>query len=200
MGSAERRRVPSLRWHLLAVGATVALVLLMWSLDDLVLRTATLVAAATSLALVARRELRPPDPDDEYARALARAVGVRVQMSNARVVALHAQRVPALVTFTWRGAVTTLLDADCRPLAEHTGNGLTSFYTWSVRVHDDDVVARLASEQGLGTLSVYAVTDLTSCLDGNVRDNGYVVEQHEIAFPGWSASVPTQRDALSWDG
>jgi hypothetical protein len=199
MVSTERRGATGRGWYLLTVGAPLALVPLLWWLDDAVLRSATLLAAASSIALVIRRELKPVDPAVVYDAALTRAVGVRVELTHARVVAVHDKRLPAHVMFTWREAVTTLLDADCRPLAEQAGNGLTTCYMWSVPIRDDDVVARLASEHALGRVSVYAVTDLAMYPHCNLRDDGFVVEQHDIAFPGWSATVRSRREELSWD-
>lgn len=199
MRSGARGRVAGLRWYLVAVAATAVLVPLLWSLDDAVLRTATLLASVTSLALVVRRQLRPPDPEEVYADSLGRAVAARVDLSQARVVAVHDHRVPALVVFTWRAALTTLLDADCRPLVERPGNRLTGNFTWSIPVYDDEVVARLASERHLGRLSVYAVTDLAAYPDCNLAADGFLIEQNDLAFPTWSASLATRREALSWD-
>jgi hypothetical protein len=72
-------------------------------------------------------------------------------------------------------------------------------YTWRVPIRDDDVVARLASERSPGRVSVYAVTDLATYPRCNLRDDGFVVEQHDIEFPGWSATVRSRREELSWD-
>lgn len=199
MLNARRRGATGRRWSLLAIGATLALVPLLWSLDDAVLRSATILSAAAAIALVVRRELKPADPAVVYDEALARAVGVRVELAHVRVVAVCVKRMPAHVMFTWREANTTLLDADCRPLAELAGNGLTTHYTWSVPIRDDDVVARLASERSPGRVSVYAVTDLATYPRCNLRDDGFVVEQHDIEFPGWSATVRSRREELSWD-
>lgn len=180
-------------------GAVVLAVPVLWDTGDLGLRGLVVVGTIAVVARAVRRRARPLPPDEVYTAALAEASAMRVHLMHARVAAVHDGRLPSLVTVTWRGARTTLLDADGRPLAELEHNGLTTAYTLSIPVWDVALVDVLARDTGLGRVSVYGTTDLTTHPDGNLRDHGLYLDQYDLAFPSWSGSLPARPELASWE-
>lgn len=196
-------------WHAAAHGRTAGLVALvaaaalaapvLWDSGDLVLRSLVVGGTAALAVSALRRRLRPVPPDEVYAAALGEASAMRVHLLHARVAAVHDGRMPSLVTVTWRGARTTLLDADGRQLAELERNGLTTAYTLSIPVWDTSLVDVLARDTGLGQVSVYGTTDLAAHPDGNLRDHGLYLDQYDVAFPSWSGSLPARAELTPWE-
>jgi hypothetical protein len=198
----DKERAPG-RWTLagrvlLALGTAAALPAV-WSLGDVVLHTALVAGVLAAVLLCIHRQRRPVPPDVAYAAALGRASAMRVELQQARVVAVHDRRFPCLVTVTWRGARTTLLDEDGRALAELACNGLTSSWTMSIPVGDSRVVDLLTRDDGRGEVSVYGTTDLVAHPSGNLRENGVTLDQYDLEFASWAGSLPAHPELADWE-
>ena len=182
------RRLADARFLLVAV--VVSLGPVVWSSGDLMLRASYALGCAAALVVVVRRRRRPGSPSETYTRALQESSALHVRLRHARVVAVRVGYRSTLVTVTWRAASTTLLDADGRARADVRFNALTDAYTMSIPVTDDRVAALLSGETELGSLAVYATTDLMAHPDGNLFDDGVVIDQYDLDFPSWSGSLP----------
>ena len=150
------------------------------------------------VAYVVYRRFAQVDADELYLDMLSVGCAVRVDLDHVRVATVHRNHERAMITVTWCGARTTLLDADARPIATALRNGLTTGYTMTLLV-DDHVAELLSLERALGEVSVYAVTDLAAHPHGNLREHGVTVEQYDLAFPTWSGSLPTHRIPQPWE-
>jgi hypothetical protein len=182
-----------------AAGLTVvALAPFAWASGDDVLRMSMVLVAVVFTGHVLRRRRRAIRAQAPTHDALARASAINVTLHRARILTVHTGQEPALVTVGWRAASTTILDADARTLSEAPGNGLTQGYTWNIPV-DDHLAGLLASDTGLGEVSVYAVVDLVAHPEGGVREHGAQVEQYDLAFTTWSGSLPQHREPRFWD-
>jgi hypothetical protein len=169
-----------------------------WSSGDLLLRVVVVVTAAGLVSYALQQRFGPADPDEHYLDMLSAASAIRVELDNVRIATVHRSVERAMISVTWCGARTTLLDADAHELARAPRNGLTTSYTMTIPV-DDDVAAMLSRERTHGEVSVYAVTDLAAHHDGNVREHGVIVEQYDLAFRLWSGSLPTRRIPQPWE-
>jgi len=100
--------------------ASVAVVLtpVVWTSDDLMLRAAYAITIAVAAIAAVRARRRMEAPAAAYVRALRHSAALHVRLSHAGVAAVHAGERETLVTFTWRTATTTLLDADGRARPE----------------------------------------------------------------------------------
>lgn len=191
----SRRRPTGLLWSLTGV-AVVAMTPFVWRTDDLPLQVA--VVCALSAVAVRLGRLRLTRSRLDYGDMLAAASAMRLELDHVRIAAVHRHDVRSMVTITWSGARTVLLDADARPLATALHNGLTSAYTMTFDV-DDHVAELLAHERGCGEVSVYAVVDLVAHPRGNLREHGVTVEQYDLTLPSWSVSEPRHRIPQPWD-
>ncbi len=157
------------------------------------------MATAFVVVLVALHDrFATVDPDERYLDMLSVACAIRVELDHVRIATVHRNHERAMVTVTWRGARTTLLDADARELATAPRNGLTTAYTMTLAV-DDHAAALLSHERQLGDVSVYAMADLATHPRGNLREHGVTVEQYDVAFATWSGNLPTHRIPQPWD-
>lgn len=157
------------------------------------------MATAFVVVLVAIHDrFAKEDSDEHYLDMLSVACAIQVELDHVRIATVHRNYERAMVTVTWRGARTTLLDADARELATALRNGLTTAYTMTLSV-DDDVAALLSHERQLGDVSVYAMSDLATHPRGNLREHGVTIEQYDVAFTMWSGSLPTHRIPQPWD-
>jgi len=176
----------------------LALVPPAWSSGDFLLRAAVVVAASALVTYAVQQRFVPADPDEHYLDMLSAASAIRVELDHVRIATVHRNVDRAMISVTWCGARTTLLDADARELAIALRNGLTTSYTMTIPVQDD-VAAMLSRERAHGEVSVYAVTDLAAHHDGNLREHGVTVEQYDLAFELWSGSLPTHRIPQPWE-
>jgi len=190
----RRRAVPRSRRRAavrcLLVTVVLALGPVVWVSGDLMLRASCTLGCAVALVIVVRRHRHPEPAGETYTRALQESSALHVRLRHARVVAIRVGYRSTLVTVTWRAASTTLLDADGRARADVRFNALTDAYTMSIPVTDDRVAALLSGETELGSLAVYATTDLMAHPDGNLLDDGVVIDQYDLDFPSWSGSLP----------
>jgi hypothetical protein len=184
--------------RVLGLLALVALAPPAWASGDLPLRIAVVVTALVLVGHVVHRTFAPVDPDEHYLDMLSVGCAVRVDLDHVRVATVHRNHERSMITVTWCGACTTLLDADARPLATALRNGLTTSYTMTLLV-DDHVAEVLTLERSLGEVSIYAVTDLAAHPLGNLREHGVTVEQYDLAFSTWSGSLPTHRIPQPWE-
>ena len=145
------------------------------------------------------RRTRPETPGEAYARALAESTALHLHLGGVRVAALHGHGLATTVTLTWRSATSVLLDADGRPRGQVARNALTTAYTVSLPVRDATAVGLLSRENDLGTVSVYGTTDLVEHPAGTLSDCGVVLDQLDLDFPTWSASLPLGRDLTTWE-
>jgi len=184
--AGARRRTALL---VLLAAAGVALGPAVWLSYDLMLRTAYGTALLVTALVLARRRLRGETPAQAYARALGESSAMHVHLGGVRIAAVHVRPTAALLTLTWRSATTALLDADGRTRAEVARNGLTSAYTLTIALEDPVAVGLLDGETGLGSVSVYATTDLFAHPTATLRSGRVVVDQYDLVFPCWSGSL-----------
>jgi hypothetical protein len=195
-GGERRVRRPGRRTLALLAGAALAAPA--WTSGDLPLRMAVVATAVALLAYVIHRCSAAVDPDKHYLDMLSVACALRVDLDHVRVATVHRNHQRPMVTVTWYGARTTLLDADARTLATSLRNGLTTTYTMTLVV-DDHVADLLWRDRSLGDVSIYAVTDLAAHPGGNLREHGVTVEQYDLAFESWTGSIPTHRIPQPWE-
>lgn len=182
--------------RVLAASLVLVAAVLGWRTEDLPLRVTVVLAASVVLGRVVQRCVVRARPG--YGELMSVASAIRVDLDHVRIAAVHRHPLRSMVTVTWGGARTSLLDADARLLTTALHNGLTTAYTMTLDV-SDDAAELLARESGLGEVSVYAVVDLAAHPSGNLREHGVTVEQYDLAFPAWSVSMPRHRIRQPWD-
>lgn len=148
---------------------------------------ATLALVGGFVVLVARA--RAAEPARAYADALGRASAVHVHLARARATCRTVDDRMVLLTFTWQGARTDLLDADGRVLHTVLRNCLDTGYTVTVPVDDEHVADLVAGDRRGGRLDIYAGVDIARHPGGNVAEHGVVRDEYGVEFPSWHGTV-----------
>jgi hypothetical protein len=174
---------------LLAVVAAAAVAPFAWTWNDPGAHVVgSCLALAVGLVLLEGRA-RQTRPRRDCAAALHRAVAVHVHLARARAVCATRCGEVTLVTFTWSGARTDLLDADGRVLHSVLHNLLEPGWTITVAVDDPAVAARIAADRTGGALEVYACVDPAHWPDGTVARDGVVRDEYALDLPSWRGTL-----------
>jgi hypothetical protein len=193
MGAREREQSRRARTHpraaLVAVAAGAALAPFAWTWNDPGAHVVgSSVALAVGLVLLAGRA-RETRPQRAYDEAVRTATALHVHLTRARAVCATRAGAVTLVTFTWSGARTDLLDADGRVLHSVLRNVLEPGWTITVAVDDPAVAARLAGDRVGGALEVYACVDPALWPYGTVARDGVVRDEYALALPSWTGTL-----------